>query len=194
MKGKGKAGERRPWGRKPVLQWICAGLRHGPRDSAGEKLPYGVGVLLPFARQIFSHLLVHHKIQAHLNMSPVSKVYSGPVPLEALRANWGVHTYGATPATVGSIPLYKAANPPSFLYMLNIVAHMPGSSFGFDPSSANDADWIESRVRTMSRGYVNVTEVMPAIPPQVKRMRGVRSAPGYFSKKVYSYLRVSFSH
>ena len=56
---------------------------------------------------------------------------------------------------------------------------MPGG-FGlfFGPNAANDADCIESLVRTMSRGYVTVTEVMPAHPPHMSLRSGVRSAPG----------------
>lgn len=50
------------------------------------------------------------------------------------------------------MPRYSAANPPSVLYMRIRVAHMPGSSLGRSPSSAKEADWIERRVRTMSRG------------------------------------------
>ena len=37
---------------------------------------------------------------------------------------------------------------------------------------------MESRVLTMSRGYVKVTEVMPANAPHTNRLNGVRSAPG----------------
>jgi hypothetical protein len=70
-------------------------------------------------------------------------------------------TYGATPATVGAMPLYSAAMPPSVAYMCFIVPHMPGSlrfaaATAAVPSSlANvekDAVWIERRVRTMSSG------------------------------------------
>lgn len=43
---------------------------------------------------------------------------------------------------------------------------------------AKEADCIDRRVRTMSNGYVNVTEVMPAAPPQMSRLIGERSAPG----------------
>lgn len=89
-------------------------------------------------------------------------------------------TYGATPATVGMIPLYNAATPPSVLYMVIIVVHMPGSSLGF-ARAAKEADWIERRVRTISRGYVNVTEVIPAMPPHVRRAKGDKSASGYVS-------------
>lgn len=60
-------------------------------------------------------------------------------------------TYGATPATVGMMPLYSAARPPSVLYMVTIVVHMPGSSLGL-ASTAKEADWMDRRVRTMSRG------------------------------------------
>ena len=57
-----------------------------------------------------------------------------------------------------------------------MVDHMPGSFFrDASPSAANDADCIESRVLTMSNGYVQVTEVMPAAPPQTSRLRGVSS-------------------
>lgn len=47
---------------------------------------------------------------------------------------------------------------------------MPGS---FSPwarwREEKEADWMERRVRTMSRGYVKETEVMPARPPQRRR-------------------------
>ena len=61
--------------------------------------------------------------------------------------------YGATPARVGPRPRYKATNPPSVLYMFFIVANMPGSFVSFF-NEANEADWIDNRVRTISRGYV----------------------------------------
>lgn len=41
---------------------------------------------------------------------------------------------------------------------------------------------MDRRVRTMSRGYVNVTDVMPAIPPQTSRCIGLSGAPGVLSK------------
>ncbi len=41
---------------------------------------------------------------------------------------------------------------------------------------------MESRVRTISRGYVTVTEVMPARAPQHSRRPGERGAPGVGSK------------
>jgi hypothetical protein len=60
---------------------------------------------------------------------------------------------------------------------------MPGS---FSPASLfkleKDADWIDSLVRTMSSGYVHVTEVMPARPPQSNRWYASSGAPGSFSK------------
>ena len=62
-------------------------------------------------------------------------------------------TYGATPATVGNIPLYKARKPPSVLYIVIMVAHMPGSLLLVSSESvAKDADCIDNRVRTISRG------------------------------------------
>lgn len=103
-------------------------------------------------------------------------------------------TYGATPATVGTIPLYNAVMPPSLAYMCFIVPHMPGSlrlatSAAFLAESpfslakdAKDADWIERRVRTMSSGYVTVTEVIPARAPQQRRESAERFAPGVDSK------------
>src|SRR5271170_6855756 len=90
-------------------------------------------------------------------------------------------TYGATPATVGMMPRYKPLMPPSVLYILTPVAHMPGSFPSAFSRVANEADWIDSLVRMMSRGYVNVTEVIPAQPPHIKRLIGVRSAPGLVS-------------
>lgn len=65
-----------------------------------------------------------------------------------------VLTYGATPATVGIIPRYNATMPPSFLYIRIMVVSIPGNGSPAPrwPSAANEADWIESRVLTMSRG------------------------------------------
>jgi hypothetical protein len=81
------------------------------------------------------------------------------------------------------MPLYNASIPPSVLYIVTIVAHIPGSfALCAWPSAANDADWIERRVRTISRGYVQKTEVMPAAPPQTKRLMEFKSAPGDASK------------
>jgi len=80
------------------------------------------------------------------------------------------------------MPLYSAVTPPSVLYIVTMVDHMPGSLVGF-ARAAKEADWMDRRVRTISSGYVNVTDVMPAMPPQVKRARGDRSAPGVVSKK-----------
>ena len=59
------------------------------------------------------------------------------------------------------------------------MAHIPGS-FSLDASlrEEKEADCIDSRVRTMSRGYVKVTEVIPAAPPHMSRLKGERSAPG----------------
>lgn len=59
-----------------------------------------------------------------------------------------------------------------------MVCHMPGSLPSGLPRPAKPADWIDNRVRTMSSGYVNVTEVMPAKPPQSNLRTGERSAPG----------------
>ena len=96
-------------------------------------------------------------------------------------------TYGATPAMVGRMPLYSAVKPPSVLYITPIVPNMPGSFFSaFAAASllkfANDADWIDSRVRTMSSGYVKVTDVIPAIAPHTNLRSGGRGAPGEVSK------------
>lgn len=41
---------------------------------------------------------------------------------------------------------------------------------------------MDNRVRTMSRGYVQVTEVMPARPPQRSRWYASKGEPGSFSK------------
>lgn len=90
-----------------------------------------------------------------------------------------LRTYGATPATVGVMPRYKAKKPPSVLYIIFSVAHIPGSLFlETSPRLAKEADCMDRRVRTMSSGYVNVTEVMPAAPPQISRLIGESSAPG----------------
>ena len=62
---------------------------------------------------------------------------------------------------------------------MTMVAHIPGSFLrDASPKTANDADCMESRVRTMSRGYVKLTDVIPAAPPHASRLSGVRSAPG----------------
>lgn len=77
------------------------------------------------------------------------------------------------------MPLYRARKPPSVLYIITIVAHIPGNSFfGAPLRDEKEADCIDKRVRTISRGYVKVTEVMPAAPPQTRRLKGERSAPG----------------
>lgn len=44
---------------------------------------------------------------------------------------------------------------------------------------------MESRVRTMSRGYVRKTDVMPAKPPQMSRVKGESGASGYGSKMLW---------
>lgn len=72
--------------------------------------------------------------------------------------------------------------PPSVLYIETKVDHIPGSSFGLFPSSVNEADWMESLVLTISSGYVKKTDVMPARPPQTRRVKEDRSAPGDVSK------------
>lgn len=87
-------------------------------------------------------------------------------------------TYGATPATVGIMPRYNAVNPPSFRYICFIVAHIPGIFPASLLRPLNDAVWIDRRVRTMSSGYVTVTDVMPASAPQHSLSMGVRGAPG----------------
>ena len=53
--------------------------------------------------------------------------------------------------------------------MVTKSSNIPGSFSLLEPNSLKEADWIESLVRTMSRGYVNVTDVMPAKPPHIKR-------------------------
>lgn len=53
---------------------------------------------------------------------------------------------------------------------------MPGSFLPvtFDPfNPSNEADCMDRRVRTMSRGYVKVTDVIPAQPPQISRWYGL---------------------
>lgn len=81
------------------------------------------------------------------------------------------------------MPLYRARTPPSVLNIITRVAHMPGSlSLWAWLRAANDADWIERRVRTISKGYVQHTEVIPAAPPQIRRRRELISAPGEGSK------------
>lgn len=69
-----------------------------------------------------------------------------------------------------------------------MVAHIPGSCFlDASPSAAKDADWIDSRVRTISRGYVRNTDVIPAAPPHIKRLKEPRSAPGEGSKNYMAH-------
>ena len=82
--------------------------------------------------------------------------------------------------------------PPSVLYIIAIVAHIPGSfSLAASFRLENEADWIDRRVRTISRGYVTVTEVMPAAPPHIRRLTAERSAPGVGSRNCTEQ-RVSF--
>jgi hypothetical protein len=160
------------------LQRVCARLSYSTRDSPSCKLSYGIWILISFWCEVRSHYLISHEIQSHLyNVS----VYCFTTPL------MGRHTYGATPAIVGIMPLYKARMPPSVLYIVIIVSHMPGS-FSLDAwlSAANDADWIERRVRTISRGYVKNTDVIPAAPPHTRRRTELRSAPGDVSKNYSS--------
>lgn len=76
------------------------------------------------------------------------------------------------------MPRYRPRIPPSVLYILIMVCHIPGNFPSCLANAAKPADCIDNRVRTMSRGYVNVTEVMPAKPPQSNRRTGERSAPG----------------
>ena len=59
-----------------------------------------------------------------------------------------------------------------------MVCHIPGSFPSDWPNAAKPADCIDNRVRTMSSGYVVVTEVIPAKPPHRSLRRGERSAPG----------------
>jgi hypothetical protein len=60
---------------------------------------------------------------------------------------------------------------------------MPGSFFlGVPASCTNEADCTDSRVRTMSRGYVKNTDVIPASPPHTRRLAEVSSPPGDGSK------------
>src|SRR5271154_2964787 len=76
------------------------------------------------------------------------------------------------------MPLYKPRIPPSVLYILIMVCHIPGNFPSCFPNAAKPADCIDNRVRTMSSGYVNVTEVIPAKPPHSNLRTGERSAPG----------------
>lgn len=76
------------------------------------------------------------------------------------------------------IPRYNPEMPPSVLYILIMVAIMPGNCPSDLPSEANEADCIDRRVLTMSKGYVKVTEVMPAHPPHTNLRSGDKSAPG----------------
>jgi len=73
--------------------------------------------------------------------------------------------------------------------MVFSVGHIPGSFTPFARcSSEKEADCIDSRVRTMSSGYVNVTDVIPATPPQQSLRNGPKSAPGVSSKNCASLL------
>jgi hypothetical protein len=76
------------------------------------------------------------------------------------------------------MPRYKPRIPPSVLYILIMVCHIPGNFPSRFPSAAKPADCIDNRVRTMSKGYVNVTDVIPAKPPHINLRKGGRSAPG----------------
>jgi hypothetical protein len=81
------------------------------------------------------------------------------------------------------IPLYRAGIPPSVLYIVTKVCHIPGSlALCVVLKAAKEADWIDKRVLTMSSGYVKHTEVMPAAPPHIKRRRELKSWPGEASK------------
>ena len=79
---------------------------------------------------------------------------------------------------VGIMPLYKPRIPPSVRYILTMVCHIPGNFPSRFPNAAKPADCIDNRVRTMSSGYVNVTDVIPAKPPHSSLRTGGRSAPG----------------
>ena len=81
------------------------------------------------------------------------------------------------------MPLYSAVTPPSVLYIVTNVAHIPGNLCCRSLlRAANDADWMESLVLTMSRGYVKTTDVIPAAPPHINLRRELMSAPGAGSK------------
>lgn len=53
---------------------------------------------------------------------------------------------------------------------------------------------MDRRVRTMSRGYVKVTEVMPARPPQRRRWYASNGEPGSLSKNCELMLVCGGSH
>lgn len=89
------------------------------------------------------------------------------------------------------MPLYSAFQPPSVLYMVAMSSNMPGSFLpALFPNSLKDADCIESLVRTISSGYVNVTEVIPARPPHNSRCTEFNFSPGVCSKYCEQVSRV----
>jgi hypothetical protein len=88
------------------------------------------------------------------------------------------------------IPLYNAGIPPSVLYIITNVPHIPGSLARCAVlKAAKEADWMDNRVLTISSGYVKQTEVMPAAPPQIKRRRELKSWPGEASK---NFVKVNY--
>jgi hypothetical protein len=82
--------------------------------------------------------------------------------------------------------------PPSCLYITIIVGHIPGNCpLGLSPNAAKEADCMDNRVRTMSKGYVKKTDVMPAIPPHTSLSTGLKGAPGELSKKCCTSIVIS---
>lgn len=82
---------------------------------------------------MLSYKLISHEVQANL-ISSLAMQFKDPVTTQSTL------TYGATPATVGIIPLYNARTPPSVLYIVFNVANMPGNLVPGFPKAANDAD------------------------------------------------------
>ena len=90
------------------------------------------------------------------------------------------------------MPLYSAKKPPSVLYIVTMVTHIPGNFFcDASLSAAKDADCMDNRVRTISNGYVKVTDVIPAAPPHTSRLNGDRSAPGEGSTNYMVEIQIS---
>lgn len=66
---------------------------------------------------------------------------------------------------------------------------MPGSlSLCTCVRAAKEADWMDNRVRTISKGYVQTTDVIPANPPHISRRKELRSWPGEASKNYFILL------
>ena len=84
-------------------------------------------------------------------------------------------TYGMTPMTDGSHPLYSASAPSSFT--MTLAAWVMEVYCLYLPSTC-----VVSRPRTMSSGYVADMAKIPAPAPAVRRVRGPSCAFGSDSR------------